>query len=299
MTPGKDVAQIKLVMGTLLLIAILLILWRTPITILPADFGKIQKSLDKPAQQAPKISMPICSDADSQNFDFSNLKGRRFVVPIQSTCFGGVVRIPRAWHNSYIQPSGDQTGFWYSIWVVGEARPRGPFGLNPRADIIYNQARFEGHGTLLFYTNDVTEQSPAEAAAPKPFQPNLPKLTEVDVRGDDPHYCDRFNDAHKDVGGVTGIIPPKFLFSDSGDSNKVTWANGFKGTVPACYVIDEHGKTDNIYFLQPIPKDLEEHLRTELNGWHFNPGMDVQLDANHQRKNQPTRVQRMVNFIFR
>jgi hypothetical protein len=233
---------------------------------------------------------------------------------MQPNCFGGIVHTPKAWHNSYIQPSGDPTGFWYSIWVVDEARPRGPFDVRPRADIAYNQARFEGHGTLLFFTNDAvseernprperqSQQSHEEeqpAQTPDRSEPALPELTQVIGSNGSTAYCDRSTDAYKEVGGVTGITPPTFLFSDSGNSDKVTWANGFKGTVPVCFVIDEHGKTDNIYFLQTVPKNIEDHLRTEINGWHYNAGIDVRPGDNHQRKNLPVRVQRMVNFTFR
>jgi hypothetical protein len=97
----------------------------------------------------------ICPKAFDQNFDFSNLKKNHFIVPMTDSCFGAIVHTPREWHNWRIQPSGDATGFWQAIWVVGEANPRGPFGPNADTNASYNQARFEGHGTLLFYTNDV------------------------------------------------------------------------------------------------------------------------------------------------
>jgi hypothetical protein len=123
-------------------------------------FGMLASRQDEKTAAARRrienlVNPTICPKAFDQNFDFSNLKKNHFIVPMTESCFGGIVHTPRAWHTWRTQPSGDQTGFWQAIWIVGEGRPHGPFGPNGQMDYTYNQARFEGHGTLLFYTNDV------------------------------------------------------------------------------------------------------------------------------------------------
>jgi hypothetical protein len=66
------------------------------------------------------------------------------------------VYFPKAWHTWHTQPTGsDQRNFWSAIWIVGDRQARGPFSANDKYDFMYNKARFQGHGIMLFYTNDV------------------------------------------------------------------------------------------------------------------------------------------------
>jgi hypothetical protein len=115
----------------------------------------------------------ICPDAFEQKFDFSDYKGNSFSVPLKQGCFGGVVNMPKAWHSWHTQPTGDQKGFWSAIWIVGQRQGVGPMNANDNRDFQYTKARFQGHGIILFYTNDVpatSSDTPKSSPTPASYQ---------------------------------------------------------------------------------------------------------------------------------
>lgn len=230
----------------------------------------------------------LCAGEEDKDIDNSNKLIRDFTVPLTEGCFGPIVHIPQAWHQFYFRPVGDSKQFWDAIWIVGDRKGQGPFFANDSSQFKFQQARFQGHGTLHFYTNDPVA-APSRGSVPQPFQPTLPKLTKVDIREDDPHYCDKSN-AIKETGGMTGITSPVFLFSDTGTDNTITWASGFQGTVAVCFVVDERGSPADIYFIQTPPQHIAMNIVQEIRGWHFKAGM---------QHNHPVRIQEMRNFIFR
>jgi hypothetical protein len=65
--------------------------------------------------------------------------------------------MPSAWHNWDYQPAGNQAGWWLAVWWTGWPQGRGPYGPNDKQE--FNPGtwwfRVQGHGDILFYSNDV------------------------------------------------------------------------------------------------------------------------------------------------
>jgi hypothetical protein len=78
-----------------------------------------------------------------------------FPVPLRDGCFGPVVRFPKAWGHWYFQPTGDEPGAWWiAFWPVGKL-PSRPLGPNEAYAATLGDFRLQGHGTVMFYSNDV------------------------------------------------------------------------------------------------------------------------------------------------
>jgi hypothetical protein len=116
---------------------------------------------------------------------------------------------------------------------------------------------------------------------PQPvFQPERPKLKEISIRDEDPHFCMKPDDAYFGQYGPAIPMPagsgefknPGFSFDLKHLENKVMWANGFSGTVLVCMVIDEMGVPTNITFPQSPGMDIEDHIKEHISGWRFKPG---------------------------
>ena len=99
------------------------------------------------------------------------------------------------------------------------------------------------------------------------------------MRNGDPHICEKPPDAyyaevgryfHADFKGDG--IPPEFLFDVSHEDDTINWGNGFKGTVPVCFIIDDKGAMTDIHFPQSPGKELEERLKNRVSGLRYRPG---------------------------
>lgn len=114
----------------------------------------------------------------------------------------------------------------------------------------------------------------------------------------DPHICEKPDDAYyahygpavPHPAGYQDYSDPKFLFDTRHNDQVVNWTNGFTGTVPVCFIVNEAGNPDDIRFVQSPGKDMEDHMRTQISGWRYEPG---------RYDNNPIRVQLAFNFVFR
>jgi hypothetical protein len=217
----------------------------------------------------------ICEDAFNGDVDHSADSIRTFTVNLRDGCFGPFVHLPRSWNTWYAQPQGDPNGFWIAYWHENTQSPRGPFGPNDR----YNFAnmtsvfRLQGHGAVRFYSNVV---SPVGGQSPSSDK----NLTDVDVRTTDPRLCDKPDDAYyahygraiPHPAGYSDYSDPKFLFDARHEGNRVDWADGFKGTVPVCFIVDEKGMPTDITLPQSPGEELEKHIITGIGGMRFSPG---------------------------
>lgn len=231
---------------------------------------------------APRYaSTKICEDALAQQEDHRLDSGiNRISFNLPEGCFGSLLGIPNAWHNFWFQPQGDQTGWWVSIWIAGEATPRGPFVPNTLSDFDLQRRMFrlQGHGTILFYSNDVVPAQPTSgSASPSNLSP-LPQVSQLTIHHTDPHICEKPAEAYYAEtgllfrGGEQGGEPPEFLFDDLHFDGKITWANGFKGKLPVCLLVDEKGNPRNVQFPQSPGREIEERIKMILMAWHFKGG---------------------------
>jgi hypothetical protein len=120
----------------------------------------------------------------------------------------------------------------------------------------------------------------------------------------DPHICEKPDGAYfanwgpeiPRPAGSGGYSNPEYLFDARHQDNKINWANGFKGKVPVCFIVNEHGDPIDIRFAQSPGEEIERHLIQRVTGWRYKPAMLKQnwLDDNPQ----PVRVQMAFDFIF-
>lgn len=104
------------------------------------------------------------------------------------------------------------------------------------------------------------------------------KLSHLSIRNDDPHLCDKPDDAYyANLGlsfsaGAGSGQPPRFLFNVRHDDDTINWANGFKGDVPVCLIIDEKGNTTNVRFPQSPGTEIEDRIKDRISAWRYKPG---------------------------
>ena len=219
----------------------------------------------------------ICAESVTEDLDFSKENVRYFDIKLHEGCFGGFVHIPHTWQHWETQPAGDQAGFWNAIWIANESNSRGPFFANDNRELMYNVARFQGHGTMRFYTN-IDAPAPAASESSERHEPQLPQISQLSIHHTDPHICDKPAEAYYAEtgllfkGGEQGGEPPEFLFDDFHFDGKITWANGFKGKLPVCFLVDEKGNPGNVQFPQSPGREIEEHIKMILMAWHFKGG---------------------------
>jgi TonB family protein len=212
----------------------------------------------RPAQTTRAISynnIQICTDAFEQNFDFSDFKNNHFTIPLREGCFGGIVKTPSAWHSWVTEPSGDQNGFWYAIWIVGERQGIGPMFANDNRNLTYNKARFQGHGSLLFYTNDVLPIPTSPSQLPKSLQlQGTPQLDENGIYS---------------VGN--GVSEPVVIARVEPEYTDEARAVHFKDVVTVSVVVRVDGSIRDITFKNPPGYGLDEQIIQALGRWKFRP----------------------------
>ena len=95
--------------------------------------------------------------------------------------------------------------------------------------------------------------------------------------------------------GSGGVSNPVFLFPKQ--DSTITWAGGFEGIVPVCFVVDQSGNPTNIEVLHDPPEHIAGHLIERISAWRYRPAMLTQnyLDQNPQ----PVRILMESDFTFR
>jgi hypothetical protein len=231
-----------------------------------------------PSEQAVINYNPhtICPDAFNEDLDFSKKDIRYFDVKLREGCFGGFVHLPSSWHTWEDQPIGDQQGYWIAYWIANEANSRGPFYPNSKSVLNLSVTRLQGHGTVRFYTN-VDAPAPTQSLdSPNP----LPALSRLSVFHIDSHICEKPPeayyaitqqkfDASSEYGSASDGHSPEFLFDSNHFDGTITWGNGFKGKIPVCLLVDTKGGVSNINFPQSPGKEIEDHIKSIVAGWHF------------------------------
>ncbi len=150
-----------------------------------------------------------------------------------------------------------------------------------------------------------TAGSSEGSATTRVQQPTI-DLSRLEMRAIDPHTCEKPDDTYYGRWGPERAAPagsgqltnPEFLFDTRHEEDETTinWANGFRGTVPVCFVVDDKGNPSDIRFLQSPGGALEERVKAKINGWRYRPGTITQSfrDVPH-----PIPVQIGFEFVFK
>ena len=130
-------------------------------------------------------------------------------------------------------------------------------------------------------------------------------LSSFTLTNDDPHlYCDKSPDIYyqqlnyfTNLSGGGQALPAKFLSDDLHEDNTVSWANGFKGRVPVCYVIDENGNTRDVQFPHPPDPEMQEHMKRRVLAWHYQPAyVDQYNSKDHEMHKIAVETEATFNF---
>jgi hypothetical protein len=127
------------------------------------------------------------------------------------------------------------------------------------------------------------------------------KLTHLSISNEDSHLCSKPDDAY--YGQIGRLFenargyPPKFLFDTLHEDSTVNWADGFKGIVPVCFIVDDEGNVKDIRFPQPPEEVLQAQIRRRILGWRFQPGylMYMSTDSNERKA---VKIQLAYDFGF-
>ena len=158
--------------------------------------------------------------------------------------------------------------------------------------IVFLLSAVIGLGISFYHYSQETTQLPAVASIPLvehqqtpapahfPTTPPPLQLVTVQVQEIDPHLCAKEDDAYFAEHGPAVPRPagspifhnPEFLFDVKHTDNTINWANGFRGKVIVCFVVDEKGMPTAISFPQSPGEDLENHIKNDFSGWRFKPG---------------------------
>jgi hypothetical protein len=244
----------------------------------------------------------ICDSAFEKRTDYLASTENHITVALDEGCFGPLIRLPAAWHGTFIHPKGRQENWWLAYWVISDPRPNGPFGPNEIAGVNARGLYFrvQGHGEVVFYSNDVVPGKQEDATGSTEFHAETKQLSDVNRRNTDSHICDKPADAYYAHLGLLFFYqqgqgdPPEFLFDDLHADNKINWAQGFKGTVPVCFVVDGKGNVSNIIFPQAPPEHIKKHMVEEISAWHFKGG----FVRNSRDERTPVSCQLAYDFTF-
>jgi len=130
-------------------------------------------------------------------------------------------------------------------------------------------------------------------------------LAHLQTQQIDPHTCEKPDDAYYGRWGPEVVGPagsgemrnPEFLFDARHEERETTinWANGFRGKVPVCFVVDDKGNPTDLQFVQSPGVALEQKLRAKISGWRYKPGTVTQ---NWRDTPHPISVQIAFEFVF-
>ncbi len=249
----------------------------------------------------------VCDNA-WQN-DIQEPEVNHFTVEFHEGCFGKIVRLPEGQHAWHLQPVGNDPQWWVAIWVQDATHPFGVFDrdqFQKLTTIPGRSFRFQGEegAEVLFYTDDVVHSvtSSNGSSSPKSDESTTAtpekRLSHVTTEEADPHICEKPDDSYyahygpavPHPAGYQDYSNPNFLFDTRHEDQVVNWTNGFTGTVPVCFIVNEQGNPEDIRFVQSPGKDIEDHIRKQLSGWRYEPG---------RYDDKPIRVQLAFKLIFR
>jgi TonB family protein len=213
---------------------------------------------------------------------------------------GVLLYLPPKWGGHWhMQPVVDGTHPYAYFKRPGD-HYRGPIDISSDvsvgvdiATVFYVQAA--GTDMKAHFWNDVSGNTrPSDTRTDsQPNQPPPKPLIGLQVIEGDSHSCEKPDDAH--YLGWHIYAAPKFLFdthhNDFNNSDTpVNWANGFKGNVPVCYLVDDKGNIANIVLLQSVgDADLERHIKEVVQGWRYQAGM---------WEDEPVKTQMLREFRF-
>lgn len=188
----------------------------------------------------------ICEDAFKTQENHEHEQINNFTVHMTEGCFGHLIHMPSAWHQWWWQPTGDQKGWWASFWWSGWNQGRGPFGPNDKTELNVPSwwFRVQGHGDILFYSNDVVPKP--ESASPTP-----------DANG------------IYQVGGL--VSQPIPINKVEPEYTPEARAANWKGLVWVEVIIAEDGAVRDPKFPNAPPYGLDTPITEALKRWSFKP----------------------------
>lgn len=138
----------------------------------------------------------------------------------------------------------------------------------------------------------------------KSFNPPKPKIKEIGVRLEDPHFCKKPDDAYLANNGRSAPQPagsgqfhdPVFQFDALHRDNKVTWADDFKGSVIVCFVVNTKGETEHITFPQSPGEEMEKNIKDFISSARYKPGWFTESWADKTPHIVPTQI--ALDLIF-
>jgi hypothetical protein len=163
-----------------------------------------------------------------------------------------------------------------------------------------------GHRGPWEVTNISDGADSVEGTAATATRQPAPDLSSLDIRATDPHTCEKPDEAHYSNWGPERPAPagsgqlrnPEFLFDIRHEEKETTinWANGFRGTLPVCFVVDDKGSPTEVRFPQSPGAAIEERVKTKIAGWRYKPGTVTQ---NWRGDPHPISVQLAFDFVFK
>lgn len=150
--------------------------------------------------------------------------------------------------------------------------------------------------------NDMLRRHSAEI---EKGQPNPPTFTRLSIRPTDPHNCEKpstvfygtWGPARPAPAGSGELKNPVFLYDDlqEGWIAMVTWAHGFRGTIPVCVVVDDQGNPTDTRFPQPPGLELEQSIRTRISALRYRPGT---ITKSYREEPRRISVELAYDFVF-
>jgi hypothetical protein len=256
----------------------------------------------------------ICADSYTENLDFTQLQADHFTVQLREGCFGGWVHLPKTWKFWHADASGDQNGYWNAFWYANDPHGIGPYFANDTRTInkgTHDVFRLQGHGSVLFYNNQPVERhvdvkesdiptKPSGEIRTEPKPEPLKPLGSLQVVFGTASYCEKPDDAYYQF--YPSSANPRLLFdihnnNFNNSSTPINWADGFKGELQVCFLVDEKGIPTNIHLLQQLvgAPELELHIKDVVAGWRYEPAI---LNSFNRADHPIIKVEMLVRFLF-
>jgi hypothetical protein len=135
--------------------------------------------------------------------------------------------------------------------------------------------------------------TPAPAPSPAQVEPEIRKLSNLRVNITNERACDKTSDEHyphsNDVHDATFLFDSRHEDISFGTRTTINWAEGFVGTVPVCFVIDEKGMPQDITFIHSPGDHIQTRITEFISGLRFQPGT---------YEDMPTKVVAALGFEF-
>lgn len=254
--------------------------------------------------EKPEVEMfhrdAMCLDdgGHAQSIDKETFEGGQFKVLAPVGCWELIV-MPKAWHGQWHEQDLGSPADFQMYYMGATGRVHGPLGWHAESnftdcgDKCWVQATRPDE-ELLFWNDQAKAAEEAKEG---------PHLSQLVIRDSDPHICNKPEDAYYEQRGPArpapagsgGMSNPQFLFDTHHEDNTINWAQGFQGTVPVCFVVDDKGDPTKIEFLHSPGEEIEKRITERISGWRYKPGTMTQnyLDDPH-----PISVEVAFDFVF-